>query len=201
MTLRRPIKLIVLASLVGLAALAFYLVHASALSSALTIQVAPSDSVVVLDGKSIRQGTLHLKPGSHTVKVSRSGFAGDSRTVITSKHNTKYLGIALLSNSANTADWYLTHQADRKLAEGISSNNFDASSKQQVTDMPFILKLPFLGPGLEFKINYGAPVAGSNGKPVIYIQADSDAAKQDALTWITHQGFDPSKMYIVYSSL
>lgn len=197
--MRRLVSAVV-ALIVIIAGVAIYsAVHSKRLSATIETEIVPSGSTLVLNGKGIRSGDVRVKPGQYQLIGKHPGFADAKYDIAVKKGEKKYVGIILLSNSKDTANWYATHPEDRKKAEGISSKNFDASSSQNVADSPFILKLPFIAPGQEFRIDYGAPNGQSGGKSVIYIQAQSDEARADALTWIKGQGFDPSKMFIVYT--
>lgn len=165
-------------------------------SSTLTIEVAPSSSIIKVDNRVVKEGVTEVKPGLHTVVIDKSGFTKATRSVDLKPRESSYVGVVLSPNTAPTANWYNEHPEDQKKAESISSYNFDDTVREGVKAAPFIKKLPFIGPGLQFRIDYGFP-NGSN-EPAIYIQASSEEGRQNALKWIKAQGFDPSKMKIVY---
>lgn len=195
-------RLIIIASLVGLLGIGLIsqqIYQSVKYPAVINIEVAPSDAKIKINGQAARSGKVRVKPGSYTVAASRAGFADYSVRATAAKNKPGYAGLILYSNSAATADWYQTHPKDRKLVEAISSKNFDAASSAQVKSEPFILKLPFIAPGDEFKIDYGPPNSQSGGRPVIYIRAGSEEAQNDSKTWIRAQGFDPDKLYIVFT--
>ena len=192
-------NLIIVISILLIASITAGLIYQGRYSATLDIEVTPSISVIKINGRVRGQGNIKVKPGDYYVTAEAKGFAGSSQKITVTKKQPGYVGMVLLSNSADTLNWYSTHPDDRKKAEGISSKNFDVGSKKQVDSNPFILKLPFIAPGDEFKIDYSAPTATSGGKAVIYIQALSDEAKADALLWIKGQGFDPKSLYIIYT--
>lgn len=180
--------------------LGYLLVNQRGLSASITIEVVPSGSRIKLDSKSGKEGVNRVKPGQHKVLVSRPGFASAEQDVELKKGENRYVGIGLNPNTNQTANWYSTHPNDRSKYESISSKNFDSLSKQISQEVPLIKKLPWIGAGFEYRIDYGVPPEGASGEHqvAIYITAPNQKAQQDALTWIEHQGYDPSKLEIVY---
>lgn len=87
-------------------------------SATIFINVAPSNATITIDGKSYNNHTTpHLRPGSHSVEVSRSGFTTYSETV-TFPANTEYdLSVALSPSSDETKNWYQEHPEDAEIAE------------------------------------------------------------------------------------
>jgi len=60
--------------------------------------------------------------------------------------------------------------------------------------------LPFSGPNYEYLVSYIYDYSESYAKPIITITSPTDKGRQDALAWISHLGFDPSKLDIHYSA-
>ncbi len=168
----------------------------------LDILVAPASSMIKVDGRAVKAGTYNVKAGSHVVAVSRAGFTNQTKSLSVNAKQTQFVGIILQSNSDSTKNWYQNHPSDNNLAQSINNRSFDQAGENALTNNPLLAKLPYLGPGLHFRVDFGVPSADSKTNyPSIYIRYDSDAAKSAALTWIKNQGSDPNSMDIVYMSV
>lgn len=165
------------------------------LSATLNIQVAPSIAKLTANGHGIGAGTNQVKPGIYSISATMNGFSNNLQTVTVKKGEVKTIGIVLTSNSPSTANWYATHPADQQVLEKISGKNFDSLSQGLTQNTSLIKLLPFIGPGFEFRIDYGNT---SSGQVIIYITAPNSGAQQDAVTWIKNQGYDPTKLDIQY---
>ena len=192
--------LIIGAVLVVLAVLA-YTFNKAQYSATLKIEVAPQSATIRLNKKIVKAGLVRVKPGPVTVTASRSGFKTETISLSVARNETRYVGIPLISNAPETADWYEQHPADAKIFEGISSKSFDQNSTNIVRNQPFLKLLPFTAAGLEFRIDYGPSLEEPDStKQAIYISANTQEARASALIWITNQGYDPKKMELVYQS-
>jgi hypothetical protein len=190
---------LLIAIFVALILLVFFIGREQSLSAKIKITAAPSESHITINNKSVESGVNKVHPGTYKVTVSLSGFTTASQTVTVQKGGTASVGLALVSNTYTTSNWYTTHPNDEQIAEGISSNNNDSLAEQSVQNVPLIKQLPFIGPGSEFRIDYGSTPGASATDPTIYITAETTEAQQDALTWITSQGYNPAKLHIVYT--
>lgn len=163
----------------------------------LEIEVAPSDATIILNQSKTRGGKRRIEPGKYTVTVSRAGFAVQSKEVTLKDGSDEYVGIALESNSPSTKDWYSEHPKDLKIAERITSINFDQQSEKN-TD-PILGSLPFVGPGETYQIDYSA--TDSNGKVSVVVSYVNEEAKQDAVNWFSNNNFDITKYNVTYTDL
>ncbi|MFZ1249552.1 MAG: PEGA domain-containing protein [Candidatus Saccharimonadales bacterium] len=166
-------------------------------SAKITVEFTPASSTATLDGKKIGAGTLRVRPGSKTIRVTHPGFSEASQVYSLRKHETTYVGVVLESNSPSTTNWYSTHPADQKLVEKIAGLNMESVARKALILEPFIKELPFVGPGGIFRVDYGQ-TDSATGKPKIIIQADSKEAADDALSWIRTKGYKPESMKITY---
>jgi hypothetical protein len=166
-------------------------------TATINITVTPSVATITLNGQHASNGKNKVKPGNYTVTASYKGFTTVSKQVSAQKGQTATVGIILESNSPLTASWYQSHSKDQTTAEVIAGRDFDTKAAQQAKSQPIINLLPYIGPGFEYRIDYGLKPSDSSN-PVIYIQTDSDQGKQDALDWIKNQGFNPSTLNIQY---
>lgn len=169
-------------------------------NSYVQIEVAPKSAHVALDGKSSGAGKIAVPSASHTVTVSKQGFSTQTRTVTTQPDKTTYAGFALLPNSPSTQSWYVNHQSDKLLADGIGSHEADFISSSALKKNPFLKQLPLLygdGHGGLVHISQGVPIS-PGGPPAIYITASSPSSRQTALSYIRNRGYNPATMDIVF---
>jgi len=168
--------------------------HDRQFTAKLNIQVTPKSALVTVNGKKSHDGIVAVKPGSYTVVASKTGFTNSGKTIPVAAGQTQYIGLALTSNSSDTANWY----SDQQLLEVITGKQFTENSQQSVQQVPLIQKLPYIGVAFEFRVDYGAPLPNTS-VPGIYITAPTEQGHQDALTWIKNQGYDPSTLHIQYT--
>ena len=166
--------------------------------SFIKLVVVPSGSTAKLDGEGVKAGTLKLKPGNHTVIVAKKGFTTQVQKFNLQTEETRFVGIALISNSADTRDWYRDHPEDQRLLESISSQTFDQYSKEIAKKTPLVNDLPLID--RLFRIDYGQSQQYPNDPSAIaiYITYYSQEGKQQALDWIKFKGYDPTKLEIIY---
>jgi len=108
--------------------------------------------------------------------------------------------VLLVPNSQEGYSWLLNHPDEQAERQTLGGSAFSQSVQQSLHQNPIISKLPFVGPGNEYRIDYGtAPRKSSSTDVAIYITYYVPVGKQDALNWIEQQGYDPSKMNIVYT--
>ena len=199
---RSPYLLIVLSGLAVTILIIIWAVvsyaHHQTYSGQLKLAIAPSDSQVEVNGQKVAAtATVDVKPGFTTVNVSRSGFTSQKKTVEVAKNKTVSVFVALISNDVSTADWYTKHPSDQTTLERITGQQYTQQSTQAVAQVPVIKELPFIGAGFSYRIDYGAPLPGTN-VPGIYITAQTQQGQQNAVTWIKNQGYDPTTLHIQY---
>lgn len=164
----------------------------------LDVVVAPDSATLIMDGKThIKDGEQHVKPGRHTVVASLAGFSSVTENVNVTSKSVAKLTFLLSPNSAAGYTYLQDNQAEQLQREALGGQQFNSTVQQAVSSTGFIKELPYIGPGLEFRIDYGGG-ANSSGKPIIYITGETAQAQQDALTWIKYQGYNPSTMDIQY---
>lgn len=176
--------------------------HVPPRNSTISIEAAPQQASITIDGKSVVNGNNKVTAGSHTISVQQAGFKQFSQTISTTPGQTAYIGAVLSSNSSATANWYTLHPDDAKQAEAISSHNFDYQSQQATKQNSLLQQLPITydtGAG-EVTINSGVPLPGSN-QPAIYVDASTPIDRQSALGWLRQNGYDPATMDIVFNGI
>lgn len=75
--------------------------------------------------------------------------------------------------------------------------NEQTNYDKQIEDDPLLSKLPFIGPGLEYEINYTVQYSPT---PLISVTvtAPTSAYQQEAISWIESLGVNPSNYHISY---
>lgn len=164
-----------------------------------TINAAPSDATVTIDGKVIKGTKLYLKPGTHQLVAHLNGFADGKESFNVAGNMTV---VTVLLNPISAAGYtYLKNHPDQELKrEAIGGQNFKIASQNASNSTTLIKLLPYLGAGLEFRIDYGVPSQGSNSKVGIYITGATPKAQQDAVSWIQARGYDITKLDIIYQT-
>lgn len=165
-----------------------------------TIQVefTPKSSLASLNGKRISFGNHRIQPGNYEIIIEKQGFTTQTKRVAVKKDMTSYVGVVMQSNSPDTSNWYETHPEDMMLIERISSNEFNESTKNVTKDHPLLTSLPFTAPGFSFSVT--SSQIDEKGEPIILIKYFTPQDRDDAVTWIRANGFNPDNMNIVYES-
>jgi hypothetical protein len=189
--------LMVLVSLMGY--FIYCAISQSKNNATIDVLIAPSGSKVKLNGHGIRVGKIKVKSGEYTINAYKNGFTDGEVKVSVKVGETRFAGLILEPNDPSTKSWYDNHPEDASLADGIVGQRLGQDSADAVAENPLISKLPFLGPSLEYRIDYGISAEGKDN-PAIYIRAISPQARENAINWIKKQGFDPGKMEIIYSA-
>lgn len=185
--------LVLLATMGGIFGINMYLNRDK--TAILTIEFAPMSSNMTINGQDSKAGKRKYIPGKYEIVVSKTGFTSKKETVTITKGSPQYVGIVLESSSKDTQDWFSTHPKDEKLAEKITSLNFDQQSEKAAT-IPIVDKLPFVGPGELYRIDFTS--LSATNRAIITISYKDEDSKADALSWITNQGFKVADYDIVY---
>lgn len=166
-------------------------------SAVVKIITAPSNVIIKLDGKIVKDGDFTVQPGEHSVEISKEGFITQNITKDVANKSTVFMGAALNPNSTDAAIWYKDRPNESLLAEGVSGAEASVVSSDVTNSTPIVTKLPI--DGLVYKINYGAAAKGVSGSsPTIYISADNYSDRLSAMHWIKYNGYDPSTMNILF---
>lgn len=83
--------------------------------------------------------------------------------------------------------------------QGQALINSQTQYSETVLSNGLVKLLPFTGPNFEYQINYNVQYASQGPKIIIDIVAPTRQAQDDALAWITAQGYDTSKLAIQYT--
>lgn len=165
-------------------------------TGSLVVDPAPTDSKIVIDGKTIRANQpIQLRRGHKTVSLSRTGFVTQQFSVDV-KPGKKSVLQAVLKVDIN----YLKtgSQLNFVANDSLTSAQIEDLGGQIANQTPIINLLPYVSS--DFRVDYGVSQKNPNSlvDQAIYITAPTDAGKQAALKWIKDKGFDPSKLEIIY---
>jgi hypothetical protein len=146
----------------------------------------------------VKTGIIRVRPGNAHVVVTKSGFASQTKSVTAQQGKIVSVSIALISNSATTANWYATHPEDQKELEIITGRSYNSGAEQSVQKTPLIASLPHIDNF--YRVDYGQSQAHPDdpNATAIYITYYSQDGKQQALDWIKFKGFDPASLEIIY---
>lgn len=160
----------------------------------------PDDPTVTIDGqKATSNGKTAVKPGQHTVVAKRSGFNDSTQQVAVNTGETKTVRLLMDANGAVGYQWLRDHPDAAVEWEGKVGRQFDQNSKNTTDKNPLIAYLPEIHP--TWRVDYGKSAAHPNDPTAVAIiitYGGSDIDKQNALDWITSQGFNPADYEIIF---
>ncbi len=169
----------------------------------IAVQSAPSGVKLTFNGHNVsNSGTVYVSPGSYTWKATRDHFKTRTGSFSAKKGVSQNLYVYLQPSDSQGSQYLQEHPTEAYKIEGLTGTASDQSAAQQVDIQPFIEQLPFIGPGFEYRVDYGTTPdkAQYPSQPGVYISTNTDQGKQDARDWIVSQGFNPAKMNIVYQA-
>jgi len=168
-----------------------------------TTSAIPEDLTLTLDGKKIdATGKLTVTAGKHTLLAKRSGFVDIKNEFEIKAKETKHYDFYLQPANQEGYDWLAAHPDKALLNEKLGGETFHKEAQKAYDANPLIAQLPYIGPGIKWRIDYGGPDSTSKfpDAPVIIIQGEGETAKSHALAWIINQGYDPNTMNITYTN-
>ncbi|MCX6728169.1 MAG: hypothetical protein NTV39_00145 [Candidatus Saccharibacteria bacterium] len=171
--------------------------------ASVSIIVAPTDSELILDNNShVNAGDSMLTLGTHTIKVSRSGFASKTLQFVVSKNDSNIVPIALVPNSSEGNTYLINHSSDFVKVGDLEIPQTDAINRAIKQQSPIIKALPIDVSPL-YVITYGTSVKYPTdpSKFAIYINAATPAGRQYALRDLNDRGFDVSDYEIVFDTV
>ncbi|HEV7454146.1 MAG TPA: hypothetical protein VGO07_02700 [Candidatus Saccharimonadales bacterium] len=168
---------------------------------AVHVFVLPKDSTLTLDGKKVRDGTVYMSSGKHTLKASRQYFDSVSKDIDTAKIDLKQPIYMMPRPTSKLAlDWLGNHPDEQQKREAAASFEVD-KQQSELAKNPLIDKLPYTAAGIEYIIDYDAETASDGSVTVtIIIKANTSDAQNSALQWIRDQGVDPNTLRISFQS-
>ncbi len=188
------ITVIIIATLLILLSIAFYIIYNTINSATLIVRVAPASASIYLDNHQVSNGNIKVTPGEHILRAQKEGFEEKSIQVSAISDQESNALIILESNSESTANWYTDHSEDQKLIEEIYSLDFTAASDQMASDYPLVDFLPYSVP--DYDINYGTC---DTDNFCIMINAFLPSGYNEAIKYLRQKDSDLGKYYFSFT--
>lgn len=162
-----------------------------------TLVVAPHDSKVTLDGRSVAPGEIYVSPGDHTFSAKRTGFSTDTTKVtVTKKSQTVGLVVDPVTAAANKL---LIDKPDlQQEREAVGGLLAEKKGKSFQENNSIVNTLPFSNPDELFAIDYSGSSPNYPDNVTIIIKSDFPEGRANALAWIKQQGYNPTDLLISY---
>lgn len=162
---------------------------------AVTVDVVPYDASLTIDGHKTNIGTVYLKPGNHTVKANKTGFANTSYTTYIDDSR-KIVAVSLDPISEEAKQWAQIHQADYDHLDVLGEQSAQESGKVFNDRNPIAVKLPYRT--YLYTIGYRADPSDPSGNSIILVIDAPEGYKQSALYQIRQLGYDPTDFKIEF---
>lgn len=162
---------------------------------AVTVEVLPKDSQVMLDGKEIDEGTIYLAPKTYTFTAAKAGFETVSVNLTVTEDN-HYVGLLPKPASADAENWAAKEDVWPE-RERIAGRRSETLGKETALRNPLLDKLPYsdiMGP---FTVDY-AFLKTDSTKTRVVIYNSTENGRIKALQWIRSQGVDPADLMIEF---
>lgn len=168
----------------------------------LNINVAPSNTKILLDNKEIKAGKNYVSNGKHNLSFSRSGFANNERQININQNDINNVYIVLTPTTEEGWNYYNKNQDEFMKIEGLSGKDFTNKSKDATETYPIIKQLPFDAEPF-YRVDYGISKKYPDDptKIALYVSTSQPQSTQDALETIFDSGFDPSDYEIIFQPL
>jgi hypothetical protein len=166
------------------------------------VVVLPADSVLAVDNVPTKAGTIYLTKGKHTLVATRQYFTAITKTMDFTNYDTSKTLYLLPLPESDQARQYLSEHPEVQAQREAASGDQSAQEQQVLSKNKLIPFLPYTGPASSYIVDYGSTTQkDGTSKLTIFIESDTEQAKQDALNWIKNKGVNPSTLTIVYQSL
>ena len=165
------------------------------------VLVAPLDAKVTIGGKSFRNGTYRIEPGTYDVEISRDEFGSYSGQIVTEAGKVTRLYMCLQKNEDNDA-YYESHQKDYEACYTVQEYQSEKAEKDTYSD-PVFSVAPYHNYDKGFYIDPYIADDNSVRIRITLITCNTERAeglKQNALEWLGGKGIDTSKYDYDYQS-
>ncbi len=160
-----------------------------------TIQAAPKDSLIMIDGKKSKVGDVYVEPGEHMFVASKNGFLEDRKKTTISEGN-NYVGLLPTAESKEAVEWSNKNSQAREAIGSIIANQRGEMLRNKAS---IINKLPYMEIAGPFRIDYGISSASNTAHPYLIIHYTTAESRQKALGWIRKQGHEPTDLDIRFT--
>jgi hypothetical protein len=161
----------------------------------LTISVVPSDAKVLVNNKSLGDGTHWLLDNTYKITIEKDGFKTQQTTVkVTGEKTTNVVAASLEPQSEAAKKWAADHQSDYKKNESFGALEARTNGQYFTDKNPITKFLPFNDP--YFTIGYRA--VGGNSI-VLTVNTPSPRYRFYAVQKIRDLGYDPTDFMIEFT--
>lgn len=173
-------------------------------TASLEALIAPSNATITINGKSYKNGTYRVEPGTFTAKIEKEGFTSKELSVELQSGKTTKVYDYLVPLDGDMS-WYKNHPEEALLLNSVGDAKADYNSKTYVKKYPVIDVLPIIyakysddySTYTEFRID-GGEFDDCPEKFCIKI-TDTTGGNYDFALDILHQkGFNPDDYKILY---
>ncbi len=181
-----------------------YVIYRLIFSSTINVSIVPITSSIKADGINLHNGTNRVKPGKYKIAISYQGFTPETKEISIKKWETTDLQLILVPEKGfDSLKWYVDHPEDQRKAEEITAKKMKiAKEKVEESELSNLLELlPYASGGEGYKLMIDYKVDLETSKITIIISANSQIGNDEALQWITNNGYDTSKLDIEYNIL
>lgn len=161
----------------------------------IVITTAPSDIVVKLDGKEIKDRTLYLEPRKYTFSGSKEGYETHTKDFYLEEgQGDTAVALSLIAQNEQTRKESRDNQADYLKNEGIAGKQKNADGKRFREKNTIVSKLPYKT--LLYTIGYRADKSDPSGMSIIIEIDAAEGLRRDVVAQIERWGYDPTEMNI-----
>ena len=169
------------------------------------ILVAPSDSIVTIDGKKYSTDTtIRVIPGTYDVKIEKSGFISYHNSITASSGETTYL-YEYLNEEGSNGTYYSSNEREAGIAQRISDFRADKYHEEYTGSDPIWGVTPYYSYSEGIKISASKASDDSNEVEIevyLYTCVDSEVStlKQKAIDYLNNNGINLEKYEVKYSN-
>src|SRR5581483_1514584 len=107
-----------------------------------TIEVAPTDSKVTINGTPAKAGVQYLAAGSYEIRATRSGFADDSKNIKVQQNQPISVYLIPTPNTPEALNWLKANPDEQAQREILGGKKFNADQAFIKSTYPLLQKLP-----------------------------------------------------------
>jgi hypothetical protein len=161
------------------------------------ISTAPSDAIVMINGKTTSAKVHYLEPKKYTFSASKDGFETHTETIYLTEDQTEAdvaLSLIALTDDAKS-------EADKNMEqylrnEGIAGKQKSADGLRFREKNPIVEKLPYKT--LLYTIGYRSDKTDPSGMSIIIEVDTTEGRRADVVAQIERWGYDPTKLNIQF---
>jgi hypothetical protein len=169
---------------------------------ALKVTVLPKDSTLFVDNKKVRAGRVYLTPGKHSLKATRQYFSDATKSIDTTKIDTKETIYLMPKPNSDKAFEYLEGHPEEQQQREAAESAAVQKQQSQLSKYPIISQLPYTAAGFEYTIDYDTTTDDNgNIKLSFVVSIQNDDARAEALQWFKDHNTDPSTLNITFQGV